>query len=143
MKEWREAHGLTQKRLAEEAGVGEVTVARIEMGMSVSPSTARKIADTLGIHVADLLAHPPEPAAMVGKGRAPLAAGQPEDEEEQFRRELNDWARQLFEAARRVSEKAGGELTAEERHRFQEHRATFEEGLKRIDEALYESPAGR
>jgi transcriptional regulator with XRE-family HTH domain len=63
-KEWRESHGLTQRELAAEAGVGEVTVARIETGASVTPSTARKIAEALGVAVADLLERPPVPLAM-------------------------------------------------------------------------------
>jgi transcriptional regulator with XRE-family HTH domain len=58
-KEWRESHGLTQRELAAEAGVGEVTVARIETGASVTPPTARKIAEALGVAVADLLEQPP------------------------------------------------------------------------------------
>jgi transcriptional regulator with XRE-family HTH domain len=62
-KEWRESHGLTQRELAAEAGVGEVTVARIEAGASVAPPTARKIAEALGVTVADLLERPPVPLA--------------------------------------------------------------------------------
>jgi len=60
-KEWRESHGLTQRELAAEAGVGEVTVARVETGASVTPPTARKIAEALGVAVADLLERPPVP----------------------------------------------------------------------------------
>jgi transcriptional regulator with XRE-family HTH domain len=62
-KEWREAHGLTQRELAAEAGVGEVTVARVETGSSVAPPTARKIAKALDVSVADLLERPPVPLA--------------------------------------------------------------------------------
>jgi transcriptional regulator with XRE-family HTH domain len=62
-KEWRESHGLTQRELAAEAGVGEVTVARMETGASVTPPTARKIAAALGVSVADLLERPPVPLA--------------------------------------------------------------------------------
>jgi transcriptional regulator with XRE-family HTH domain len=69
-KEWRESHGLTQRELAAEAGVGEVTVARIETGASVTPPTARKIAEALGVAVADLLERPPVPLA-----EAPREAG--------------------------------------------------------------------
>jgi transcriptional regulator with XRE-family HTH domain len=61
-REWREALGLTQKELAVEADVGEATVARIELGASVTPSTARKVAKALNVAVVDLLEHPPEPA---------------------------------------------------------------------------------
>jgi transcriptional regulator with XRE-family HTH domain len=62
-KEWRESRGLTQRQLAAEADVGEVTVARIEAGASVTPPTARKIATALGIAVADLMERPPVPLA--------------------------------------------------------------------------------
>ncbi len=60
-KEWRESRGLTQRELAAEAGVGEVTIARIETGASVTPPTARKVSEALGISVADLLERPPVP----------------------------------------------------------------------------------
>jgi transcriptional regulator with XRE-family HTH domain len=66
-REWRESHGLTQRELAAEAGVGEVTVARIETGASVTPSTARKVAGALGVAVADLLERPPVPLAKAPK----------------------------------------------------------------------------
>ena len=62
-KEWRESHGLTQRELAAAAGVGEVTVARVETGASVSPPTARKLAEALDVSVADLLERPPVPLA--------------------------------------------------------------------------------
>jgi transcriptional regulator with XRE-family HTH domain len=75
-KEWRESRGLTQRELAAEADVGEVTVARIEAGASVTPPTARKIAGALGISVADLLERPPVPLAD-----APVEQGQPSEEE--------------------------------------------------------------
>jgi transcriptional regulator with XRE-family HTH domain len=62
-KEWRESHGLTQRELAAAAGVGEVTVARVETWASVSPPTARKLAEVLDVSVADLLERPPVPLA--------------------------------------------------------------------------------
>lgn len=61
-KDWREARGLTQRELAHEAGVGEVTVARLEGGSSVAAPTARKIADALNVEVIDLMDNPPLPA---------------------------------------------------------------------------------
>jgi transcriptional regulator with XRE-family HTH domain len=79
-KEWRESHGLTQRELAAQAGVGEVTVARIETGASVSPPTARKIAATLGVAVADLLERPPVPLAETRQepGQRKLSGPDPE-----------------------------------------------------------------
>src|SRR5215211_323374 len=87
-KEWRESRGLTQRELAADAGVGEVTVARIEAGASVIPPTARKIAEALGISVADLLEHPPAPLAP-----ARQEVGQPSKPEEQLidRPEVRAW----------------------------------------------------
>jgi transcriptional regulator with XRE-family HTH domain len=69
-KEWRESLGLTQRGLAAEAGVGEATVARIETGASVTPPTARKIAEALDVVVADLLEQPPR-KIEVGVGDEP------------------------------------------------------------------------
>ena len=63
-KEWRESQGLTQRELADMAGIGYVTVARIEGGQGANPPTARKIAKALGITVADLLEHPPVPLGI-------------------------------------------------------------------------------
>jgi transcriptional regulator with XRE-family HTH domain len=67
-KEWRESRGFTQRELAAEAGISEVTVARLETGHSSTPRTARKIAKALDVSVADLLERPP----------VPLASAQPE-----------------------------------------------------------------
>jgi transcriptional regulator with XRE-family HTH domain len=78
LKEWRESRGLTQKELAGKAGVGEVTVARVETGASVRPNTARKIADALGLAVSALLAHPP----TLGAPAAPEAQASPTPEPE-------------------------------------------------------------
>ena len=73
LREWRESRGLTQRELASDAGVGEVTVARVEAGTSVRPNTARKLADVLGVTVADLMERPPVPLGEGGEGRS--AAG--------------------------------------------------------------------
>jgi transcriptional regulator with XRE-family HTH domain len=75
-KEWREAAGLTQRKLSKESGVGKGTIVRIENGESATPSTAKKIADTLNISVADLLESPPVPL-----GQAPTSYKPPEGAE--------------------------------------------------------------
>src|SRR5215212_8817727 len=73
LREWREARGLTQKTLGEEAGVREETVARLEGGSSGSPTSARKIAKALDIEVADLLENPPVPLVEASPGSEDVA----------------------------------------------------------------------
>jgi transcriptional regulator with XRE-family HTH domain len=104
LREWRESRGFTQKELALEASVGEVTVARIEAGTSVRPNTARKIADALGVAVVDLQEKPPVPL-----GPAPISPVPAEDEE---RRTVDDGEEEAptltLEAVRRVLEEELG-----------------------------------
>jgi len=76
-REWREAAGLTQRQLSKESGVGKGTIVRIENGESATPRTAKKIADTLNISVADLLESPPVPL-----GQAPTSSEPAEEAEE-------------------------------------------------------------
>jgi len=73
LKEWRESRGFSQRELSLEAHVAEKTVARIELGDSVRPTTARKVADALGVEVIDLMGEPPVPL-----GRGPSEPGQRE-----------------------------------------------------------------
>jgi transcriptional regulator with XRE-family HTH domain len=73
LREWREAMGETQATLGERSGVAEHTISRIEHGASLRPTTARKLADALGVAVADLMERPPVPL-----GDAPQGTGQPE-----------------------------------------------------------------
>jgi transcriptional regulator with XRE-family HTH domain len=72
MKEWREARGFTQRELAVAAGVGDKTVARIELGDSVRTTTARKVADALDVTVADLMSSPPVPLAEAPPETGPV-----------------------------------------------------------------------
>jgi transcriptional regulator with XRE-family HTH domain len=53
----RRRAGLTQEELAKKAGVGTVTIRRIETGMIEEPrvATLRKLAGVLGVQVRDLL----------------------------------------------------------------------------------------
>jgi transcriptional regulator with XRE-family HTH domain len=62
--------GETQVTLADKSGVAEHTISRIEHGASLRPTTARKLADALGVAVADLMESPPV-LALAGKGEAP------------------------------------------------------------------------
>src|SRR5215216_3943469 len=79
-KEWRESRGFTQRELAAEAGISEVTVARLETGHSSTPSTARKIAAALGVSVADLLERPPVPLVEAPPETGPDSPQGSEDE---------------------------------------------------------------
>jgi transcriptional regulator with XRE-family HTH domain len=72
LREWREAMGETQATLGERSGVAEHTISRIEHGASLRPTTARKLADALGVAVADLMERPPVPL-----GDAPQGTGSP------------------------------------------------------------------
>ena len=90
-KEWRESHGLTQRELAAAAGVGEVTVARVETGASVSPPTARKLAEVLDVSVADLLERPPVPLAVASQ-----ETGHTEAEVEEEQRPDDEVTRRRF-----------------------------------------------
>jgi transcriptional regulator with XRE-family HTH domain len=127
-KEWREAKGLTQRGLAAEAHVGDVTVARIEMGYSVTPSTARKVAEALGVEVADLLESPPVPL-----GQAPRPSGQEPKKSSQRRVR----AQETLERTQRRAE-ASLQERQEEDEGAKQHRAKLEAENQRINEAFRE-----
>jgi transcriptional regulator with XRE-family HTH domain len=85
LKEWRERRGLTQRELAELAGVSLRGIAGYEAGQSIRPNTARKVADALEVAVEDLLntaglyeLDEREKSEVYPKGRAPLPIDRPE-----------------------------------------------------------------
>jgi transcriptional regulator with XRE-family HTH domain len=88
-REWREARGWTQQMLADEARVGKSTVVRVELGSSVNPRTAAKLAEALEVSIMDLQERPPTPLVD-----APSSA---KDLEEERRQELRDLAERFFE----------------------------------------------
>lgn len=55
LREWRQRRLLSQEQLAKLAGVGTVTVARIEGGQGARLSTLRKLADALDVTPDQLL----------------------------------------------------------------------------------------
>lgn len=55
LKGVRERKALTQKELAEHAGVSRPTVVRIENGADANPPTARRLAEALGVEPAELM----------------------------------------------------------------------------------------
>jgi transcriptional regulator with XRE-family HTH domain len=64
VKEIRRRKGWSQKDLAEESGVGQDTISGIESGRhEPRPSTLRKLADALGVEVADFFREPAVPLA--------------------------------------------------------------------------------
>lgn len=69
LRQWREAQGETQGQLGERAGVALHTVHRIESGLPTTPPTARKLADALGVSVADLIEEPPVPLGGASEAR--------------------------------------------------------------------------
>jgi transcriptional regulator with XRE-family HTH domain len=58
LKVWREYRALTQREIAQRAGVGSATVARLELGEAAYPSTIRKLARGLKVKPEDLLDEP-------------------------------------------------------------------------------------
>ncbi|GAB6159375.1 helix-turn-helix transcriptional regulator [Desulfotomaculum varum] len=55
VKQLRESQGLSQKALAEKAGVAQATVHYIESGGNATQKTLQKIATALGVSVSKLL----------------------------------------------------------------------------------------
>ena len=57
LKRLRKAHGLTQQKLAQEAGVSLIVVTKVEQGFTKDPamSSLVKIADVMGISIDELL----------------------------------------------------------------------------------------
>lgn len=55
----RAEKGWSQERLANEAGLGTMTVVRVEAGRPCSLGTLEKLAAALGTTAAELLADPP------------------------------------------------------------------------------------
>jgi len=60
LREWREARALTQKELADKAGISWRSVAGYEAGAGARPGTVRSLAAALEIDTVDLLATPPK-----------------------------------------------------------------------------------
>jgi transcriptional regulator with XRE-family HTH domain len=59
LKQWREVRGLSQRALAERAGMPYSMVARIELGQTDPRlSTLRRLAEALAIGVAELITGP-------------------------------------------------------------------------------------
>jgi transcriptional regulator with XRE-family HTH domain len=55
LRELRINQGLSQRRLADLAGVANTSVWKIEQGGGANPATLKKLADVLGVRPTDLL----------------------------------------------------------------------------------------
>jgi transcriptional regulator with XRE-family HTH domain len=77
----RRLRGLSQRELAEKAGVSPATVYELEVGKRPTPrpSTLRKLAEALEVEIADLLGEPAVPLA-----KAPSGAGPPQVSREEL-----------------------------------------------------------
>jgi transcriptional regulator with XRE-family HTH domain len=65
LKEIRRQKGWSQKDLADESGVGQDTISGIESGRhEPRPSTLRKLAEALGVQVADFFREPTSPKVL-------------------------------------------------------------------------------
>ena len=59
LRHWREQRGYSVRELAKKAGVGFVTVSRIENGhMSPTVTMLEKLAKALGVHITQLFPAP-------------------------------------------------------------------------------------
>jgi transcriptional regulator with XRE-family HTH domain len=77
LRELRELAGLSQEGFSEASGVSRATIADLEAGKRPPrPSTARKLAESLGVDIRDLLEEPTSP-----KEQAPTSPVPPKDEE--------------------------------------------------------------
>jgi transcriptional regulator with XRE-family HTH domain len=77
LREVRELRGWSQSKLAEESDVSRDGISNYETGHREAwPSTARKLADALGVEISDLVARAEE---LVPLDEAPQETGQPDE----------------------------------------------------------------
>jgi transcriptional regulator with XRE-family HTH domain len=72
LREWRESRALTQVELAERAGMSSRSVAGYEAGGGARPPTVRKLAEALGVEVADLRGDPEHPLGVAPSSQEKL-----------------------------------------------------------------------
>jgi transcriptional regulator with XRE-family HTH domain len=89
LKEVRELHGWSQARLADEAGVSRDSISNYETGNREAwPATAKRLADALGVEIADL--REPARELALGKAEAPKEAGPPRVSKERLEEYFED-----------------------------------------------------
>jgi len=71
LREWRKHFGMTVRGLVDASGVELSGIVRIENGTRKNPGifTVKKLADTLGISLLDLLKQPPKKARTPKRDR--------------------------------------------------------------------------
>ncbi len=60
LKELRIDEGLSQRALAQRAGLSQTSVWKIERGGGANPATLKKLADVLGVRATDLVKEVPD-----------------------------------------------------------------------------------
>jgi transcriptional regulator with XRE-family HTH domain len=89
LKQGRRAQGLTQRKLAEEAGITEKYLSRIELGL-VTPSAlvALRLTHALGLSLGDLVRSSPRPVSAGAAAIARVLRDRSEDELDRAHRVL-------------------------------------------------------
>lgn len=82
---WREAKGLTRQELAEAAGLSPQTLAGYESGRDARPNNARKLADALGVEVAELMEESQLPKALAQPSQLGKRAARANDGSNRYR----------------------------------------------------------
>ncbi len=106
IREWRESRGLMQKELAAEANVSEYTVLRAEKGVSLRVDSARKIAEALGVSVADLQERPPVPLGEAPGDLPKVEAPTSPPPDEERREDLLDTEKMFLKTYSRLEDLA-------------------------------------
>ena len=89
LKGAREEQGLTQRKLAEKAGITEKYLSRVELGLATpSALVAFRLAGALGCGMDQLLVRPPSALSPALLAISRLLSDRPEDELDRARRVL-------------------------------------------------------
>ncbi|MDP8951075.1 MAG: helix-turn-helix transcriptional regulator [Actinomycetota bacterium] len=108
LRQWRELRGLTQKELAERAGLHVRGIAGYEAGAGARPNTVRKLAETLSVDVMDLAG-----VDAIPKGQAPPSS-QPSFDELLDEARRNEWFAAYDRLGRRMFDSWESELDRRE-----------------------------
>src|SRR5829696_1245146 len=113
LREWRETRALSQVELAELADLSSRSVAGYEAGAGARPPTVRRLAEALGVEVADLRGVPERPPlGPASPSQQPTLNGELEAERRAAREADVKQARHLRETGRARMQKALSEWRA-------------------------------